>query len=96
MYRLQKLEEQQAALGYDTPPQISLEIEDLKAEIRGSKTIRKSCLVRKSKSKPKVQIIWIDDHVSSLSADLQNAAIQAFAAVAGISPQEIAMYHRIR
>jgi transcriptional regulator with XRE-family HTH domain len=81
--RLQKLEETLALRGQGTPPQILKEIEELKAAIAELQTELDDI-----QSKQRVEVyLWGD--FSSLSSDRMSAAIDAFAAVMGISSEAI-------
>jgi tetratricopeptide (TPR) repeat protein len=102
--RLQKLEEQQAFRGLDTPAHILIEIEDIKAKIEelraelkvledgeAESQIHPFELAEDAKPKQRAQI-YLQGDFSLLSDDRQSAAIAAFAAVMGISSQEIEVY----
>jgi hypothetical protein len=104
--RLQKLEEQQAFRGLDTPVHILIEIEDIKAKIEELRAELKALedggieaeseihpfeLAEVAKPKQRAQI-FLQGDFSLLSDDRQSAAIAAFAAVMGISSQEIEVY----
>jgi len=101
--RLQKLREQLASFGpLHTPPHILTDIEDTEAAIKKLETeleaVKDSGVDRESPDfqpefppKKRVQIIQKGDF-SSLSADRWSAAIDAFAAVIGILPQDIEVY----
>jgi uncharacterized protein YjbI with pentapeptide repeats len=104
--RLQKLEEQQALYGLDTPPHVLIEIEDIKAKIEELRAELKALedggieaeskihpfeLAEDAKPKQRAQI-FLQGDFSLLSDDRQSAAIAAFAAVMGISSQEIEVY----
>jgi len=102
--RLQKRKEQQALFGLDTPPHILTEIEDIETEIEklqtelealkdsgvGEELRTPSELAKDTKPKQRAQVYLQGDF--PLSAERQSAAIDAFAAVMGISPQEIEVY----
>ncbi len=101
--RLQKLKEQRALQGMDTPPHILAEIESIEVEVEKLQT-ELSELVdinidtdpqRVFSSKRRTQIYLVGDY-ASLSADRWSAAIDAFAAVAEISPQAIEVYRVYR
>jgi hypothetical protein len=92
--RRRKLEEQQAAHGRDTPPEILMEIEDIKQVIGELKIeLEKSEDSGVKDTSPKRQVhIYIAGDFSSLPDGRQSAAIDAFAAVVGIPPQSIEVY----
>jgi len=103
---LQKLKEQQAFFGLDTSPHILTEIEDIEVEIEKLQTeleaLEDSGLDEKSQkalselaegTTPERRVqIYLQGEFSSLSTDRRAAAIDAFAAVMGISPQAIEVY----
>lgn len=104
--RLQKRKEQQASFGLDVPPHILTEIEDIEAEIKKLQTELEALedsgvdeesqralseLAEDTEPKQRAQI-YLQGDFSSLSLDRRSAAIDAFAAVMGISPQAIEVY----
>ena len=105
--RLQKRKEQKALFGLDAPPHILTEIEDIEAEIKKLHTELEALedsgvdeesqralseLAEDTEPKQRAQI-YLQGDFPSLSADRRSAAIDAFAAVIGISPQAIEVYH---
>ncbi len=97
---LQTLEEKKAKYGLDVPPYILTEIDDEKAEIKKLQMTLKilenghvTKETQKANSKQRIRI-YLPKDFPSLSTDRRLAAIDAFAAVIGISPQAIEMYRK--
>ena len=104
--RLQKRKEQKAKLGINTPPEVLTEIEDIEEEIENFKqsleALKKNQIHdgiggnssgpdKSTISKHRVQI-YLQGDFSSLSLERKFAAIDAFAAIVGVSPEAIEVF----
>ena len=101
-YRLQKLKEQQASFGLNTPAHILIEIEDIEAGIKELQTELETLedsdaneespaeLVEDDKLR-RVQIYMSGEYIS-LSAERRSLTVEALAALLGIPSSEIEVY----
>ena len=95
---LQILKEQQAKLGIYTPPNIIIDIEDTEAAIAElQETLAElektggdtDTIVPAAQRRAQ---IYLEGNFATVSADVKQAAIDAFAAVMGISPEEVKLF----
>jgi len=95
---LQILKEQQAKLGIYTPPNIIIDIEDTTAaldELQETLAELEKGGERTDTVVPAAQRraqIYLDGNFATVSTEVKQAAIDAFAAVMGISPQEVKLF----
>lgn len=89
--RLQKLQEQKARHGLKTPAHILAEIEDIEASIEELRQELENLQKAQPEKAPRVKIILKED-ISAVSNERWQAAIDAFAAVMGISPNDIEIF----
>jgi hypothetical protein len=101
--RLEKLELQQATYGLDTPPHVAIEIENISTKIGELETTlaqfdndaliitsqRIALSVEQAPAHKKPVIISLNEPFDGITSERQQAAIVAFAAVMGITPQDI-------
>ncbi len=92
--RLQKLKVQEALQGRNTPPEVLLEIEDIELAIEELKDQAVDLEESRDDTGKEIQPqrsvqIYLEGDFSSISEDRRSAAVDAFAAVMGISPHSI-------
>ncbi len=96
--RLQILKEQRAKLGIYTPPNIIIDIEDTEAALGELQEtlaeLEKTGGKTEAAASPETcrAKIYLEGNFSAVSDEVKQAAINAFAAVMGISPQDVALF----
>ena len=85
--RLAFLKEKKAMRGYDTPPDILMEIEDIQNTIDELSSELNQLDISVNYSSPRAIQIYLHGDFNSVSNEKQYEAVQSLAAIMGIPPQ---------